>query len=56
MTIGEQMTEVLLEHQAISKKQATKKSLELIKMVGIGRGEQIIKSYPHQLSGACFNA
>lgn len=51
MTIGEQMTEVLLEHQAISKKQATKKSLELIKMVGIGRGEQIIKSYPHQLSG-----
>lgn len=51
MTIGEQMTEVLLEHQAISKKQAVKKSLELIKMVGIGRGEQIIKSYPHQLSG-----
>lgn len=51
MTIGEQITEILLEHQAISKKQAVKKSLELIKMVGIGRGEQIIKSYPHQLSG-----
>ncbi|GIO21520.1 ABC transporter ATP-binding protein [Oceanobacillus sp. J11TS1] len=51
MTIGEQITEVLLEHQVISKKQAIKKSLELIKLVGIGRGEQIIKSYPHQLSG-----
>lgn len=51
LTIGEQIIEVLLEHKPISKKQARMKALELIKRVGIGREEQVLKSYPHQMSG-----
>ncbi|WP_078394896.1 ABC transporter ATP-binding protein [Shouchella patagoniensis] len=51
LTIGEQIMEPLLEHQLISKKEAKKKALELIQMVGIGREEQIFRSYPHQMSG-----
>ncbi len=51
LTIGEQLMEPLLEHQLISKKEAKKKALELIKMVGIGREQQIFRSFPHQMSG-----
>ncbi|GGE85782.1 ABC transporter ATP-binding protein [Priestia taiwanensis] len=50
-TIGEQLIETIIEHQLVTKKQAYEKSLELIKKVGIPRGESIMKSYPHELSG-----
>lgn len=51
LTIGEQLTETILNHTTLTKKAATTKALELIVLVGIGRGEQILKSYPHQMSG-----
>lgn len=51
LTIGGQMMEPLMEHELISKKEAKKRSLELIELVGIGRAEEIFNSYPHQLSG-----
>ncbi|WP_026691125.1 ABC transporter ATP-binding protein [Alteribacter aurantiacus] len=51
LTIGEQIMEPLLVHHPYSKKQARHKAIELIELVGIGRAEQIFKSYPHQLSG-----
>ncbi|MBM7838895.1 peptide/nickel transport system ATP-binding protein [Alkalihalobacillus xiaoxiensis] len=51
LTIGEQLKETILNHTTLSKKAATQKALELIALVGIGRGEQILKSYPHQMSG-----
>lgn len=51
LTIGEQITEPLLEHEVLTKKEAKKKALELIELVGIGRGPEIFASYPHQLSG-----
>lgn len=51
LTIGEQITEPLMEHELITKKEAKKKALELIELVGIGGGSEIFSSYPHQLSG-----
>jgi oligopeptide/dipeptide ABC transporter ATP-binding protein len=51
MTIGEQLSEPLIEHLKMGRKQARKRALELIEQVGISRPEQILKSYPHELSG-----
>ncbi|KMK75342.1 hypothetical protein AB990_15915 [Alkalihalobacillus pseudalcaliphilus] len=51
LTIGEQITEPLREHELLSKKEAKRKAIELIELVGIGRSHEIFHSYPHQLSG-----
>ncbi|WP_068496156.1 ABC transporter ATP-binding protein [Paenibacillus kribbensis] len=51
MTIGEQLSEPLIEHLKLGRKEARKRALELIEQVGISRPEQILKSYPHELSG-----
>lgn len=51
LTIGEQMSEPLIIHKKMNKKQAQQRVLELITQVGISRPEQIAKSYPHELSG-----
>lgn len=50
-TIGFQITEVLLNHQDITKNEARAKAVTLLKNVGIPRADQIIDEYPHQLSG-----
>lgn len=50
-TIGEQIGEVVELHQNMDKVQAEKKAIEMLKLVGIPRAEQIVKSYPHELSG-----
>lgn len=50
-TIGYQLTEPLRIHQNMNKKEAEKKALALLELVGIGRAAEILKSYPHQLSG-----
>ncbi|MBO1005784.1 ABC transporter ATP-binding protein [Pseudogracilibacillus auburnensis] len=51
LTIGEQIIEPIMEHEMLTKRQAKKRALELIELVGIGRGNEIYSSYPHQLSG-----
>jgi peptide/nickel transport system ATP-binding protein len=50
-TVGEQVSEALILHENISKKQAREKAVEMISTVGISRAEGIYKSYPHELSG-----
>jgi peptide/nickel transport system ATP-binding protein len=50
-TIGEQLIEAILIHQDISKKEATKKAIHIMKEVGLPRAEQLMSEYPHQLSG-----
>jgi len=50
-TIGSQITEALKNHQKLSKKEARKKAVDLLNLVGIPRAEQIVDEYPHQLSG-----
>ncbi|MBT1278498.1 ABC transporter ATP-binding protein [Thermoanaerobacter sp. CM-CNRG TB177] len=51
LTIGEQIMEPLMVHKLMNKKEAWNKAVELIKQVGIPRAEQIMTSYPHELSG-----
>lgn len=51
LKIGEQIMEPLFKHKYMSKKQALKKAIELIELVGIPRAEEIVNSYPHELSG-----
>lgn len=51
-TIGQQLNEaILLHNKGWSKKQATARAIEMMKLVGLPRAEQLIKEYPHQLSG-----
>ncbi|MFJ7726805.1 ABC transporter ATP-binding protein [Neobacillus sp. NPDC097160] len=50
-TIGNQIGEALRLHLKLSRKEAEKRSIELLKQVGIPRAEKIVKDYPHRLSG-----
>lgn len=51
MKIGMQIAEPMMIHQKISKKDALKLALELMKDVGIPNAEEHINDYPHQWSG-----
>lgn len=51
LTVGFQISEALMTHFKISKKEALKKSIELLKKVEIPIPEQRVNEYPHQLSG-----
>jgi oligopeptide/dipeptide ABC transporter ATP-binding protein len=50
-SIADQLTEVIMRHQNIAKKEALEKAIELLKMVEIPDPELKIWTYPHQLSG-----
>ncbi|MFP4334053.1 MAG: ABC transporter ATP-binding protein, partial [Wenzhouxiangella sp.] len=49
--IGEQVAEVLRQHEGLSRRAARDRTLELLDQVGLPRPKQLIDSYPHQLSG-----
>jgi peptide/nickel transport system ATP-binding protein len=51
LTIGDQLTEVLIYHQKMSKNEAEKRAIELLRLVGFSRAEEIVNDYPHRLSG-----
>ncbi|MBU8789093.1 MULTISPECIES: ABC transporter ATP-binding protein [Bacillus] len=50
-TIGDQLTEALSSHTDIHKKQADEKAVRMLETVGLPRPEQLMKQYPHELSG-----
>lgn len=50
-TVGRQIMEAIFLHQKTDKKQAFKKAVETLRIVGIPAPEQRMKEYPHQLSG-----
>ena len=50
-TCGNQVTEMLLQHESISKAEAKERTIELFKEVEIPRPESIFDQYPHQISG-----
>ena len=50
-TVGNQIRETLLLHQAITPKEAQDRCIELLALVGIPAPEKRIHEYPHQLSG-----
>jgi oligopeptide transport system ATP-binding protein len=51
LTIGRQLTEVLRRHQQREARDARKRAIELLEMVGITSAEKRLSSYPHQFSG-----
>ncbi|MGE7217058.1 ABC transporter ATP-binding protein [Priestia koreensis] len=51
LTIGYQLQEILLHHERLSKVEAMRESISLLKKVGISHAERIVLEYPHQLSG-----
>lgn len=51
LTIEQQLTEPILNHNDISKEEARARAIELMKKVGIPSPEKRIKQYPFQFSG-----
>ena len=50
-TVGDQLTEGLIEHRGMDKKQARARALEILKQVRIPEPERRLNQYPHELSG-----
>jgi peptide/nickel transport system ATP-binding protein len=51
LTIGHQISEALILHQGMNKKQAMERAIEMLRLVRIPEPQQRVKEYPHQLSG-----
>lgn len=49
--IGKQIAESLIKHQKLSKKEAKKEAIEMLKLVGIRDSERRFQQYPHEFSG-----
>ncbi|MFW5986139.1 MAG: ABC transporter ATP-binding protein [Halanaerobiales bacterium] len=50
-TVGDQISEAITLHKKVSKKEARKQSIDMLRKVGIPLPEQRVDEYPHQLSG-----
>ena len=50
-TIGSQIMEAIMLHQNLDKKAAREKCIEMLKLVGIPRADEVVDDYPHQFSG-----
>jgi len=51
MRIGDQITEAVRLHRPMSRKEATAKAVEMLRLVKIPEAERRAQEYPHQLSG-----
>ena len=51
MTVGNQIAEALLLHEGLSRPDALRRAVEILRLVRIPEPEQRLKEYPHQLSG-----
>ncbi|MEG1287636.1 MAG: ABC transporter ATP-binding protein [Clostridium sp.] len=50
-TVGKQVMESIMLHKKLKKKEARKKAIEIISLVGIADAEKLVDRYPHELSG-----
>ena len=50
-TIGNQVMEMILEHEKMTKRESRARAIEMLKLVGIPAAEKRIDSYPHEFSG-----
>lgn len=50
-TIGNQISEAIMLHKKVNKKEAMEQSVDMLRKVGIPLPEQRVNEYPHQLSG-----
>ncbi len=51
LTIEQQLTQPLINHQKLTKTERHQKAIELLEQVGISSPEERLKMYPHELSG-----
>jgi len=51
LTVGRQLTEPLILHLGMTRKQAEERAAELLEMVGIPKAKDRLSDYPHQFSG-----
>jgi dipeptide transport system ATP-binding protein len=51
LTIGDQLTEGILQHMKLSKEQAKNVAVQMLDLVGIPSPQVRLKQYPHQFSG-----
>jgi peptide/nickel transport system ATP-binding protein len=51
LTVGRQIGETLQLHQGLSSRDAEKRAVEMLVLVGIPAPERRVREYPHQLSG-----
>ena len=51
ISIGKQIMETVLIHQKMSKREAKKRTIELMKLVGIDYAEKRFNQYAHHFSG-----
>lgn len=50
-TVGDQLTEHLIKHKKLSKKEAIEEAIKMLGLVGIPSPEKRIKQFPHEFSG-----
>jgi len=50
-TVGDQIMEAIMLHQKVGKREARKKTIEMLRLVGIPSAEKRVDEYPHQMSG-----
>ena len=51
MRVGNQIMEVLIKHQNMTKTDAKNRAIELLRLVGIPMPEKRVNQYPHEFSG-----
>ncbi len=51
MTVGRQISEVVLAHRDATKAEATERAAEVLRLVGMPKPKERLSDYPHQLSG-----
>ena len=51
MRVGKQIMENLMGHKKMSKQEAAKEAVEMLRLVGIPEPEKRVKQYPHEFSG-----
>jgi peptide/nickel transport system ATP-binding protein len=49
--VGQQIVEAIVAHESISKAQAKRRTIDLLKQVGIPSAEERVNAFPHELSG-----
>ncbi len=50
-TIGDQISEAILLHNDVKKKEAWERAVDSLRLVGVSAPERRVKQYPHELSG-----